>query len=295
MRRIYLILVLIIFYSCNKDSNYLTSELTTDCPKELEDFKKENIDSDLKFTRFETGLDSLSIFFGSVTKNNKTNYWMSSNFKGSNILQGISLKPKDSLNFLTEDITFEIIPFDQISPYSVSLRILHQPLSNKVEYLWLNNGKTNKTALIRKLEKPIQQDKKFPDITINSITGEPISSKDFNDKIVVINWWATTCSPCREEIPELNEIAEKYKSNTDVLFLAITDDKKDRVEKFLEKHEFKYAHGFGNAEISKIFEQAYPKHIIINKKGIVKFYLPGYMEKTGIFIEKTIEQLLNEK
>ena len=295
MRRIYLILFFIFFYSCNKNSNYLTAKLATDCPKQLEDFKKENIDSDLKFTRFETGLDSLNIFFGSMTKNNKTNYWISSNFKGSNFLRGISLKPKDSLNLLTEDITFEINPLDQISPYSVSLRVLHQPLTNKVEYLWLNNGLTSNIASLVKVEKLIQQEKKFPEMTINTISGENISSEDFKDKIVIINWWSTTCSPCVKEIPELNKILEKYKLDKDILFLAITSDKKARVTTFLEKHEFKYNQGFINNETSKIFEGFQPQNIIINKNGIIKLFLAGYMEQTHIIIEKTIEQLLSEK
>lgn len=94
MSKTYLILIFISFYACNKqnDINYLTSKLTPDCPIELQGFKNKNIDSDLKFTELETGLDSISIFFGSKTKNNKTDYWISSNFKGNNFLRGISLK-----------------------------------------------------------------------------------------------------------------------------------------------------------------------------------------------------------
>jgi thiol-disulfide isomerase/thioredoxin len=273
----------------------LTSDLTSDCPKELEDFKTENNDSDLKFTEFETGLDSLSIFFGSMTQNNKTDYWISSNFKGNNFLRGTSLKPKDSLNYLTEDITFEINPFDQISPYSVSLRVLHDPLTNTVQYLWLKNGATDKIASIVKVEQPIQQEKKFPEITINYASGETISTQDFKDKIVVINWWSTGCAPCVKEIPELNKIFEKYKSNEDILFLAITNDKRERVIKFLEKHEFKYWQGFGNNDIDKVFKGFLPQNIILDKKGIIQFFLPGYSEQTPAFIENTIEQLLSEK
>lgn len=295
MKKIYLILVFISFYACTKNSKYLTSELTSDCPKVLEDFKKENIDSDLKFTEFDTGLDSLSIFFGSMNNNNKTDYWISSNFKGSTILTGVTLKPMDSLNFLSQDITFEINPFDPISPYSFSVRVLHEPLSNTVQYLWLKNGVTYKTASLIKVENLIQQEKKFPEITINSISGETISTKDFKDKIVIINWWSTSCAPCIEEIPELNKIVEKYKSNEDILFLAITNDKIARVTSFLEKQNFNYNQGFGNNDINKIFKGFQPQNIIINKNGIIKFFLAGYTDQTPLFIEKTIEQLLSEQ
>lgn len=295
MKKIFLILILVNCYSCNKNNNYLISKLTSDCPKELENFKNQNLDTDLKFTEFETGLDSLNIFFSSTTKNNKTDYWISSNFKGSNFLRNVSLKPKDSLNFLTEDITFEINPYDQISPYSVSFRVLHQPLTNKVEYIWLNNGVTSKIASLVKIDRPIQQEKEFPKITISTISGETISSKEFKNKIVVINWWSTGCAPCIKEIPELNEIVEKYKLNKDILFLAITNDKKERVTKFLKKHEFRYNQSFENKDVNEIFQGFQPQNIIINKNGIVKLFLAGYMEQTPMIIEKTIEQLLNKK
>jgi peroxiredoxin len=295
MKKKYLILIIICFYAFNKKSDFLTSRLTSDCPKELENFKKDNADYDLKFTKLITGSDSLNIFFGSMTKNKKTDYWISSTFKGQQFARGISLKSKNSFNFLTEDITFEFNPFDPISPYSVSLRIVHQPLTDKVEYIWLKNGIVSNTASIKKVEKPIQQGKKFPEITINTISENTISTKDFKDKIVIINWWSTGCSPCVKEIPELNKIAEKYKSNNNVLFLAITNDNRERVAKFLEKHEFKYNQGFGNEKISKIFQEFLPQSLVINKEGITKLYLQGYTEQTHLFIEKAIEEELSTK
>tara|TARA_R110002049_G_C9050947_1_gene553521 strand:+ start:212 stop:1099 length:888 start_codon:yes stop_codon:yes gene_type:complete len=295
MNKLFLILILISCYSCYEKNDYLTSKLTSDYPIELEGLKKENMDSDIKYAEFETGLDSLSIFFGSMSNNNKTDYWISSNFKGTNFLRGVSLKSNDSLNFLKEDITFEINPFDPVSPYSISLRVLHQPLGNKVQYIWLKNGVPDKIASLIKVEKPIQQGKEFPELTINSISGRTISSKDFKDKIVIINWWSTGCAPCVKEIPELNKIVEKYKSQEDILFLAITNDKREKVLPFLEKHRFKYNQGFGNDDLNKIFKDFLPQNVIINRKGITKFFLVGYTEQTPLFIEQTIEQLLKEK
>ena len=294
MKKIFLILIIISCHSCN-NNNYLISKLTLDCPKELQDYKNENTDSELKFTQFETGLDSLTIFFGSKTKNNKTDYWISSNFKGSNSLQEILLTPIDSLKFLSQDITLEINPFDPISHYKISLRVLHSPLENTVQYIWLKNDISYKTASLIKVVHPIQQEKLFPQIIINYVSGETISTNDFKDKIVIINWWSTSCTPCVKEIPELNKIAEKYKSNENILFLAITNDKRDRVKIFLEKYEFKYNQGLVNKDVNKIFLGFQPQNIIINKDGITKLFLAGYMEQTPMIIEKTIEHLLLQK
>ncbi|AWV97112.1 TlpA family protein disulfide reductase [Arcticibacterium luteifluviistationis] len=295
MKKALLFLIILSTYSCNKSNDYFSSELISECPEQLEDFKTQNIDAELKFTELETGLDSLKFFFGSITKNNKTDYWIASNFKGNNGLRGVSLKPTDSLNFLSEDITLEINPFDPISPYSVSLRILHEPSTNTVQYLWLKNGLPTKTATFVKVEKPILQGKEFPEISIKALNGETISSKDFKNKIIVINWWSTSCSPCVKEIPELNGIFEKYKSYENILFLAITNDTKDRVLPFLEKHNFKYTQGLGRDEINEVFKGFQPQNIIINKHGVTELFLAGYIEQTPSIIDKTIEQLLEKK
>jgi len=58
------------------------------------------------------------------------------------------------------------------------------------------------------------------------------------------NFWFIACKPCIAEIPELNEIHDKYKNNKDVVFASITFDKKDKVEKFLKNTPIKYAVDF---------------------------------------------------
>ena len=84
-------------------------------------------------------------------------------------------------------------------------------------------------------------------------------------------------------------------ANTSHSFLAITNDKRDRVKIFLEKYEFKYNQGLVNKDVNKIFLGFQPQNIIINKDGITKLFLAGYMEQTPMIIEKTIEHLLLQK
>ena len=57
---------------------------------------------------------------------------------------------------------------------------------------------------------------------------------------IVLNLWSTTCGPCIAEIPQLNNVAEKYKSDSDIVFIAVSYDKKDKetIEDFLKEIGF---------------------------------------------------------
>ena len=84
--------------------------------------------------------------------------------------------------------------------------------------------------------------KQFPNLKLETLYGDTISIQDYKGKYLVINWWATSCINCWKEIPGLNKLVEKYKSNKDIVFLAIAFDKRDVLEHDLRKKEFNYLH-----------------------------------------------------
>lgn len=81
-----------------------------------------------------------------------------------------------------------------------------------------------------------------PDLAVNLVqgpaaavsSGRPAGWKDFGGKLAVLEFWATWCEPCRESIPHLNELAEKYKDKP-VVFLSISDESRGVVADFLKK------------------------------------------------------------
>ncbi|MEK6657188.1 MAG: redoxin domain-containing protein, partial [Nitrospirota bacterium] len=78
-----------------------------------------------------------------------------------------------------------------------------------------------------------------PDFNLKDLEGKDVSLKDFKGKVVFINFWATWCSPCKKEFPELNKFYETYKDN-DLVVLAVNSDlKKGSVEDFLTKYPAK--------------------------------------------------------
>jgi peroxiredoxin len=113
--------------------------------------------------------------------------------------------------------------------------------------------------------------KPAPDFNLTDIHGKKWSLLELRGKVVVLNFWYTSCPPCLGEMPDLNEITKMYRPDQ-VVFLALTFNDAGKVETFLKTHEFAY----NILPNSKAVDQQYkvsgwPTSLVINKEGIIKF------------------------
>ena len=170
---------------------------------------------------------------------------------------------------------------DALSPLKLILNLDEK----RLQYRWENKETTAYEHPTISEEYQLKVGKTFPQIEVETANGT-WSNKDKN-KIVVINWWATSCSPCVEEMPGLNQLVEKYPKEK-VEFIAIVSDKENH-SKFMSKHTFNYKQGFGNEKLKQLFGGAFPRHIILNKEGVILFNLNGGLKDTYLELEKIIE------
>ena len=133
----------------------------------------------------------------------------------------------------------------------------------------------------------------IPNVTVTRLDSSAIELTALRGKPVVINWWHTACSPCIAEMPELNELVEKYEGR-DVEFLAIADNEIAELPPFLEKHPFTYDIAVANDEAARILGTAYPRHVIVNDEGKVVLDITGLNSDTVDQIDTVIGSLLNE-
>jgi peroxiredoxin len=81
---------------------------------------------------------------------------------------------------------------------------------------------------------------KLDDFTLNDLQGNEISLSDFTGKIIVLNFWATWCPPCKAEIPDFVETYNEFK-NQDVVFLGVSiDDDINALEQFVSEYHIDY-------------------------------------------------------
>lgn len=110
-----------------------------------------------------------------------------------------------------------------------------------------------------------------PALKINDLDGKPISLEDDKGKIVLLNFWATWCGPCREEIPDLIELQKKYKTQLAIIALATDEDEPAEVKKFAQKAGINYRIGMATDSLRGEYGgiPALPTSFIIDAQGRV--------------------------
>ena len=75
--------------------------------------------------------------------------------------------------------------------------------------------------------------------TLSDLHGKTWTLKDLRGKVVLVNFWATWCPPCRKEMPDMEALHQEFKEQG-LVMLAISDEESDKVEPFVTEHKFSY-------------------------------------------------------
>lgn len=291
-RNLLLIFGIIFFISiyAQTDREYKSSKFILGCPKEIETIKDHLGFKNLSYANFETGVDSIKIVFGKLTQGNTNGYWIASYFNNNmSSFSTVSLEKDKLSDFLINDIDIKL----DNSSKKISLAVKYNPTTNEILYSWLDGDEKSDKLAVQKIERLLAENKYLPESNLKTLANRDISITDFTGKFLVINWWTPTCAPCRHEIPGLNKLVDKFRSNTNIVFLAIAFDIKENVENYLKINEFKYMHTLGDKNALKIFGGSFPKNIIVNPDGRIVFYSEGGNEQTYLKIEEELLKLIN--
>jgi cytochrome c biogenesis protein CcmG, thiol:disulfide interchange protein DsbE len=140
--------------------------------------------------------------------------------------------------------------------------------------------------------------KSAPAFDLESINGSRLGSKALEGKVVLVDFWATWCQPCIEEIPHWNELYARYQGKgLVVLGMTIRSGWASDVKPDAEKLKIAYPVVVGNDDIEKSFGgiSGFPTTFLVNRKGqIYKKYTGSYPQKQTQ-IGADIQKLLAEK
>lgn len=133
--------------------------------------------------------------------------------------------------------------------------------------------------------------KKAPELHLEGIYNcgnKTPQLESLKGKIVVLDFWATWCSPCVAAFPENNELSNKYK-NKDVVFIAITDDPKEKLENFLKKVKIDFCVGRDDdkQEFKNYNVTGRPAMFIINRDGMLVYRGNHITEETLLEVINT--------
>lgn len=145
-------------------------------------------------------------------------------------------------------------------------------------------------------QKEVGAGPKAPDFSLPDLSGKTVTLKQYRGSVVVLDFWATWCPPCRASIPELVKLQEKYKDKG-LVILGITTDDKGKVnnaylQSFCEKFKINYSilrydikviqDYFGNQA------PALPTMYVIDREGQVRDKFEGFSDDA---LKNSLERL----
>jgi thiol-disulfide isomerase/thioredoxin len=136
------------------------------------------------------------------------------------------------------------------------------------------------------------KDQIAPDFEFKTTTGDTFKLSDHvGKKIIVLNFFATWCGPCRAEMPELNRYFNEHK-NEDFLLLAIdSEEQTDRVTDFLKDLKLDFPAGIDDGPIQKQYGvEAFPTTVLIGLDGKVQFYESGALANADVAFDSLLRQ-----
>ncbi|NPA41658.1 MAG: TlpA family protein disulfide reductase [Aquificae bacterium] len=131
--------------------------------------------------------------------------------------------------------------------------------------------------------------KPAPDFKLKTLDGKEVSLSDYRGKVVLINFWATWCPPCREEMPLFESVYRKYKDKGFEILAISTDASIDPVRKFVREFKLSFPILYDDKNVVNLYSvQGLPTSFLIDREGkIVKVRLGKYKE-----IERDVKELL---
>jgi peroxiredoxin len=132
-----------------------------------------------------------------------------------------------------------------------------------------------------------------PDFTLPTTDGRSIKLSDLKGKVVIVDFWATWCRPCRKGIPDLIELKKKYgKKGFEIIGISVDIDTKNEVVPFMKTYGINYPIVYGNPYVYQQYGgvQAIPTSFVIDKQGKIIASYEGLI--TPDIYENHIKKLL---
>ena len=118
--------------------------------------------------------------------------------------------------------------------------------------------------------------------TLPGTDGNLINLADYKGKIVIVDFWATWCPPCRKGIPDLIDLKKKYGNDLVIIGVSVDTDSKDEVVPFIKEYGINYPVVYGNMSVYAQYGgiRSIPTSFIINQEGKVFKKYVGLIPKT---------------
>lgn len=152
------------------------------------------------------------------------------------------------------------------------------------------DNQSNQSETYERMENPdlvplgLDPEERAPSFTIQTLTGETVSLEDFRGKRILLNFWATWCPPCKEEMPDMQTLYNEFKDQDFVVLavnVTITEKSSEAVTKFVEDYDLNFPILMDEkGEVAHQYEiLSYPTSFFIDSDGIIRKKIVGGLSK----------------
>ena len=133
-----------------------------------------------------------------------------------------------------------------------------------------------------------------PDFTLRTTEGRNLRLQEQRGQVVLLNFWATWCGPCRQEMPHLNRLYEKYKGSGFVLMSVNVDEDTRNASDVAAKLGVKFPVLWDtDKKVSRLYDLAtMPSTVLIDRDGKIRYVHRGYLTGYEDAYDKQIRELL---
>lgn len=132
------------------------------------------------------------------------------------------------------------------------------------------------------------------DVTIRDLQGKEVTLSQFKGKVVMLNFWATWCPPCREEMPSMDALYQKFKGKDLVILAASIDEDPKTVSEFMKKNNYIMpAYHDPEKKAGSVYGiTGVPETFIIGKSGMIEEKIIGPVDWMKPDVIQFLEDLL---
>ncbi len=162
-----------------------------------------------------------------------------------------------------------------------------RPTDQTLEYAAKQNSSPNVASSSM---FPPQSKDQLPEFVLPTLDGQSFDSSDQNDKVLLVNFWATWCAPCRVEIPDLITLQEELGSEDfNVIGISLDTDEPSFVREFVDAMEINYPILLDDGEVAEAFGGVYalPTTFVVDKKGKITHRTIGLFPVDAVKSELT--------
>lgn len=135
----------------------------------------------------------------------------------------------------------------------------------------------------------------MPDFTLRSLTGLTLSSKQLKGKVIVLDFWATWCGPCKLMSPVMQSIHKKFSSKGVVVIGASTDQSLAPVQSYVKAHGYTYSFAMAMSLSERLGIAGIPFVVTIDRKGVVRSIQEGFEPGCDSKLDQQVAKLAGER